>query len=99
MQKTKITCKKCKGSRQVFINGNKILWDDHVTNPRVAKIISGRKRLDGQFGWECICGTRDIMTKQEQRAISDPTNPEAEELKTIVDNLKPDKPKFVMEAI
>lgn len=61
-------------------------------------IISGRLRLDGQWGFQCSCGNNDLMTKQEIRSFSNPVAPKPQEINQIVKSLKPDKPKFRLLA-
>lgn len=61
-------------------------------------IISGRRRLDGQWGWQCSCNANDLLTEQEQNQISNKQNPDPKEIADIVKDLKPDKPKFVMQG-
>lgn len=86
-----IECTKCGGHSQVEIDGlDRIFWY------KVDKVISGRRRLDQQWGWQCLCGNNDIMTKQEQRVMSNPAQPTPQEIDQIVKNITPDSPKFVM---
>lgn len=89
----KVTCKKCKGSNVVAISNDTIFWNQYD------RIISGRKRLDNEWGWQCICGNNSIMTKQEKKHISDPSNPKEYEVSDIVKNLKKEQPTFVMEKV
>lgn len=94
----KITCRKCKADRVVDITktagGEFIDWlEDKQPN---SKIISARPRLDGQWGFQCLCGSNDLMTKQEERTIKNPQNPKAQEIDEIVKNLKQEKPLFEM---
>ena len=46
-----VTCKKCGSSRKIRIfsapTGEVIDWLDNNPDPQQAKIVSGRKRLDG----------------------------------------------------
>ena len=89
----KVTCKKCKKTSKVgIINDRDVLWNDG------GNIISARRRLDGQWGWQCgVCNNNDILTRQEQRAITNKQNPDKKEIADILKNLIPDKPKFEME--
>lgn len=99
----KVICQKCKGLSLIQINSDNIEWQD------VSQVISGRKRLDGNWGWQCLCGNNSIMTEQEKRNISNPAQPTAQELGTIINNLKVervvDTPKgllvnnFIMQEI
>lgn len=74
-------------------------WLDNLPDPQVVKIISGRKRLDDQFGWQCICGQNDLMTEQELEHIENKAAPKPKEIAGIMNNLKPQKSKFIMEAV
>lgn len=97
--KYKITCLKCKATRDIVIQktavGNRIDWLESKNNLH-HPIVSGRERLDGQWGFQCSCGNNDLMTKQEKDTISNPASPKPEEIDTIVKKLKPDKPKFYL---
>lgn len=103
MDKTRylVSCQKCKGNRIVDIQKSKagefIDWlEDRQSN---SPIISARPRLDGQWGFQCMCGNNDIMTDQEKRVIVNPTAPKPQEIDQIVANLKPGKPKFKLERV
>lgn len=89
-----IKCLKCGGTSRAEVDGlDRIFWSD------VKEVISGRKRLDQQWGWQCSCGNNDIMTAQEKRMIADPVQPTPMEIDTIIKNIVPDKPKFSMEKV
>ncbi len=102
-QRYKVTCKKCKGNREIVITdvqgSERILWDDTVLDPKEAKILSGRRRLDGEWGWECVCGNYDLLTKQEIEDISNKQNPDPVQIADIIKNLRPQKPRFTMETV
>lgn len=90
----KVTCKDCKASESIVIdNQNNIYWKP------VKNIISGRYRLDMQWGWQCVCGNNDITTEQEEREISNLSAPDPVDISKVLKNLIPDKPKFKMEVI
>lgn len=99
MESYKIICLKCKAERQIKIMetamGKRIDW---LETPETAHhpILSGRERLDGQWGFQCSCGNNDLMTVQERRTISNPISPKPQEINDIIKNLIPDKPKFEM---
>lgn len=103
MQRYKITCKKCSSSREVgIVRGalNDIVdWLDNNPDPQLVKIISARKRFDGQFGWECICGNNDLWTNQETKFIRNKVNPDPQEISQVVKNLKPVASKFRMVTV
>lgn len=88
----KITCLDCKSNQVVDIDERRqINWGN------ADRIISGRYRLDNQWGWQCICGNNDIMTGQEKRVIKNPQAPDPKDIRSVLKNLIPDKPKFAME--
>lgn len=92
--KYKITCKNCKQSDILHIEQDtNILWDKNTY------IISGRKRLDMNWGWQCRCGNNDLLTDQEDRVITDKTNPDSQEINDIIRNLEPQEARFVMERV
>lgn len=94
--KYKVICKQCKASDQITIANSKIDWRFSTCN----NIISGRLRLDNQFGWQCVgCNNNDLLTKQEEKQITDLVNPDPMEIAAIVRNLKPDKTKFEMQML
>lgn len=90
----KVVCNVCGGS-----SGIKITDMDQIEWVNTDKVISGRKRLDQQWGWQCYCGNNDLETDQERKYIKDLTSPEPQEITDIVNNLKVQKPKFVMEEL
>lgn len=90
----KVICKGCGESEDLVIDSqNNIYWKP------VKSIISGRYRLDMQWGFQCICGNNDITTEQEQREISNLAAPDPVDISKVLKNLVPDKPKFRMEVI
>lgn len=96
-----ITCKQCGAARKIRLfsssQGEVVDWLDNNPDPKQAKIISGRKRLDGLWGWQCVCGNDDIMTEQERRMISNPAAPDPKTMIEISKNTKVQAPKFAME--
>ena len=89
-----VVCSVCNGSSRVEIDSmDRIYWYD------TDKVISARKRLDGQWGWQCACGNNDIMTEQEINFIENPTNPKPKEIQQVVDNLVIQEPKFEMRSV
>lgn len=90
----RVICKNCKKGDQIVIDtDNNIYWKP------VKNIISGRYRLDMQWGWQCVCGNNDIITEQEQKEISNLAAPDPVDISKVLKNLVPDKPKFKMETI
>lgn len=100
-----IRCSKCKADRKVGIvkgQGRELIdWLDNNPNPQAVKIVSGRRRLDGNWGWSCICGNDDIMTNQEKQYLEkeNPQEPSASNITKVVSNLIIEKPKFQMRSI
>lgn len=92
MKKYNVKCKQCQNSDNVIIDEaeNKIYWENNLN------IISGRYRLDMQWGWQCKCGNNDIITKQEGREISNLQSPDPADISKVLKSLIPDKPKFAM---
>lgn len=96
MDQYKVTCRKCKGSNVLAIDdkSHQIFWKG------CDRIISGRYRLDNQWGFQCICGSNSLLTKQENEYITDKVNPDPKEIADVVKNLIPDERKlFVMEKV
>ncbi len=94
MSKYKVTCKKCKQSDIIQIEQDtNIIWG------RNTYIISGRKRLDMQWGWQCMCGNNDLLSDQEERVITDKVNPDTQEVNQILKNLEPQNARFVMDRV
>lgn len=99
----KVICKSCKADRKIGIvnnDGREIIdWLDNRPDPQDVSIVSGRKRLDNEWGWECVCGNKDILTDQENRMITNKQSPDPQEIAKVVRNLSVQKPKFIMESI
>jgi len=96
MKQYKVTCSKCSGSNVVGIDetANQIFWKG------CDRIISGRFRLDNNWGWQCVCGNNSLLTKQENEYITDKVNPDPKQIAEVINNLIPDKKVvFEMEAI
>lgn len=90
----RVKCKNCKKFEDIVIDDKRnIYWKP------VKYIISGRYRLDMNWGWQCICGNNDLLTKQEKREISDLADPDPQQIADVVRSLIPDKSKFIMETI
>lgn len=102
MHRYRVSCLSCKGAREVEVSpspvGQRIDWLEKIA-PDPPTIVSGRERLDGQFGWQCACGNNDLLTTQEAGTFSNAAAPNPQEIDQIVKDLKPDKPKFKMETV
>lgn len=96
-----ITCLRCEGERTIQIHqsaaGKRIDWLE-TQAPDPANIISGRERLDGQWGWQCACGNNTLLTSQEARTFTNPVAPTPQEIGEIVNDLKAEPNTFVMVA-
>jgi len=89
-----VKCLVCQGKSAIEIDDlDRIYWSD------VDKVISGRKRLDQQWGWQCRCGNDDIMTEQERQFITNPQTPSPSDIKRVVDDLIIQEPKFSLETV
>lgn len=91
----KVTCLKCKGSNVVPIADDRsVMWKN------ADRIISARFRLDNQWGFQCICGNSNLLTKQEDEQIDNKQSPDPKQITDIVKNLIPDNRKlFEMRSI
>lgn len=91
----KVTCTGCGKSDNVgLLHNTSLIWNDNKW------IISGRKRLDGNWGFQCIgCGNDDLMTKQEKKDIKNHQQPDAKDIQKVINNLRPQKPQFLMEPV
>lgn len=96
-----VTCKQCGASRNIRLfqssQGEIIDWLDNNPDPQVVKIISGRKRLDGLWGWECVCGNNDILTSQEKTMLTNPASPDPKSVVEITKNTQVQAPMFAMK--
>lgn len=97
-----ITCGDCGATRIVQIIatpvGERVDWlEEKYDGPQ--QIISGRPRLDGQWGWQCLCGNNDLMTKQEINSMENQAAPTPKELNEIVANLQVQKSKFALREL
>lgn len=102
-KKYRVTCKECQAERVVGIVSGYVQpiidWLDNNPDPTVTMIVSGRNRLDGNWGWECICGNNDLLTEQEKKEIKNLQNPDPKDLSQVIKNLIPQRPKFEMRAV
>lgn len=90
-----VTCQKCGKQDEIgLINDSTLVWENNK------HIISGRKRLDGEWGFQCVnCGENDLLTEQEQEEIQDKQNPDPKDIARVVKKLKVQKPKFKMTKL
>lgn len=90
-----VTCGNCKESSKVgIVNGVSILWNNE------GNVVSGRKRLDGNWGFQCIsCGNDDLLTEQEKKDIKNLQQPDPKDIDQVIQNLVPQKPRFLLEKL
>lgn len=89
----RVKCKVCGQHDDIVIDDNhNIYWKP------VNYIISGRYRLDMNFGWQCKCGNNDLVTKQEKRDIRNLQAPDPKDISKVLKAIQTDKPKFKMES-
>lgn len=86
-----VICQECNGQRKITITdtpiGKRIDWlEEKQTEPFT--IISARERLDKYMGWQCTCGNNSLLTQQEKDIIADKSNPQAQEINQITQNLQ-----------
>lgn len=91
----KVTCLKCKNFNIVPIADDRnVMWKT------ADRIISARYRLDGQWGFQCICGQNSLLTEQEDKYIENKQTPDPKQINEIIKNLIPDNRKlFEMRSI
>ena len=90
-KKLEVTCLQCKNSDKIVTYEDRLIdWGASTCT----YIVSGRKRLDGNWGWQCACGNNDIMTQQEIEHITNKQDPDPKEIQDILKDIKPDKPRF-----
>lgn len=93
-QRYKIICKDCGATEIIQLKPNDgVIWG----KPKM--IISARRRLDNQWGFQCFCGNNDLLSKQERKEISNFQQPDPKEIRKVVNNIKPSKMNFAMEAV
>lgn len=91
-----VVCLQCKNKDKITIFEARLIdWSASTCN----HIVSGRKRLDQQWGWQCACGNNDLMTQQEVESLTNKQEPDPKEISAILAALKPDKPRFVMDKL
>lgn len=92
--KHKIVCNKCGKSDVVGMHESNLIWGSNKF------IISGRKRLDGEWGWQCLCGQNTLVSKQERKTIKNLQSPDPKDIQQVIDMLVIQKDhKFKMETV
>lgn len=93
MNKYLVTCKDCGSKDFVAIDrDDRIFWSHNKS------IVSGRKRFDNEWGWQCVCGNTSILSDQEATVITNKQSPDPKEVSQVAENPKRDKViKFEME--
>lgn len=79
----KITCLKCnKEIGEIEIDSR-----DRVRYTKLSGILSARKRLDGNWGFQCICGNYSLLCEAEEGIIG-PNKPSVSQVKNIYERLQ-----------
>ena len=100
IQKYEVICSQCQASRLVEIDPQGIIdWLSNNPNPYEVKIISGRRRMDNVWGWQCICGNDDLLMEAEKSKITNKQNPDPTEISDLAKTLVPEDSKFRMRKI
>lgn len=70
MKRYEVTCLKCKQSDILLIED-----DSHAiinySKGASTNLLAGRWRKDNQWGWECICGNDNRVSKQEEQFLTE----------------------------
>lgn len=66
MNTYKVTCLKCGESDNILINDKSII---NYEKGAGTNLLSGRYRSDMEWGWECICGNDNRISKQEESFV------------------------------
>lgn len=92
--KYQVKCNNCTRSDEVgILDDRDLIWDGNKY------IISGRKRLDGEWGWQCTCGNYSLVTKQERQEIKNLQSPDPKDIGRVIDNLIVERDgKFTMSS-
>lgn len=99
MQRYQVTCLKCKKSDNILIDKRSIIAFEKGAS---TNFLAGRYRKDMQWGWECICGNDNRLSKQEENMFDTLIDPRSNKLgiDKIMAGLKLDDSKqFKMEAV
>lgn len=91
----RVKCKNCKRTEDIAIDEQRnIHWGD------VKNIISGRYRLDMQWGWECGgCGNNDLVSDQEKAEIKNLQAPDPNDISKVLKAIKTQEPRFEMTVL
>lgn len=92
MNKYRVQCTNCNNTEEIIVDkDNTVFWGKMPTY-----IVSARYRLDMNWGFQCICGNNDIITKQEQKEIANLQAPDPVDISRVLKSIIPDKPRFKM---
>lgn len=91
----KVTCLNCNNFNIVPIADDRnVMWKT------ADRIISARYRLDGNWGFQCICGQNNLLTEQEDKYIENKQSPDPKQINEVIKNLIPDNRKlFEMRSV
>lgn len=70
MKRYEVTCLKCKQSDILLIDDNSHAIINYGKGAST-NLLAGRWRKDERFGWECICGNDNRVSKQEEQFLSE----------------------------
>lgn len=100
MKRYEITCLKCKQSDICLIDDTSHAIINFGKGAGT-NLLSGRWRKDMQFGWECVCGNDNRISKQEEAFLSElVTKGDKKAIDDIKKSLKiDDKKQFVMVRV
>lgn len=70
MKRYEVTCLKCKQSDILLIDDNSHAIINYGKGAST-NLLAGRWRKDEKFGWECICGNDNRVSKQEEQFLSE----------------------------
>jgi len=70
MNRYEVTCLKCKQSDILLIDDNSHAIINYGKGAGT-NLLAGRWRKDSQWGWECICGNDNRVSKQEEQFLTE----------------------------
>lgn len=82
----KVTCEACGGSSLVELIENAL--NKFIAYQKTGEVISARPRLDGYWGFQCICGNNSLLSEQENRLIKDKVNPSPKDIQAVMKSLE-----------
>ena len=84
MKRYEVTCLKCKKSSFVRISdGHQIDYEGGMNT----NLLAGRWRKSLDFGWECVCGNDNRLSKQEKDEMNNLVTGTPQQIAQIVKSL------------